>query len=322
MLGTYGQVLTRGLLNAMIVVATIQLLGMGQSGLGLLSAALGLGGLIGALLALSSSRSEQLVQTETAALIFWGLPIAIIGVFPFSTAALLAMIVIGVANATYDVALFTIFQRGCANEERAPVLSVLEAVIGLGAITGSLLAPVLLIVLGPRIALLVGGAILPVMALIIYWRVGHVGRITVVDEKLVDLLRRVPAFVELPLTAVERLAAGLVPIAAGPGTVLMTQGEPGDRFIVIASGEIEVSVDGRPIHRLGPGAGVGEIALLRRTPRTATVTAVNDVTGYSVDPVTFLAAIAGPAAAACTERMVQANLERTRAMATPAQASA
>jgi MFS family permease len=320
MLGTYGQVLTRGLLNAMIVVATIQLLGMGQSGLGLLSAALGLGGLAGAIFALSSSRSEQLVQTETAALVFWGLPIAIIGLFPFSTAALMAMIVIGVANATYDVALFTIFQRACANDERAPVLSVLEAVIGLGAITGSLLAPVLLIVLGPRIALLVGGSILPIMALVIYWRIGHAGRITVVDEKLVDLLRKVPAFVELPLTAVERLAAGLVPISAGAGTVLMTQGEPGDRFIVIASGEIEVSVDGRPIHRLGPGAGVGEIALLRRTPRTATVTAVSDVTGYGVDPVTFLAAIAGPAAAACTERMVQANLARTRAMATAVQA--
>ena len=65
--------------------------------------------------------------------------------------------------------------------------------------------------------------------------------------------------------------------------------------------------------RLGPGAGVGEIALIRRSPRTATVIALTDVTGYSVDASTFLAAVAGPAAAAVTERMAQANLMRSAA---------
>jgi len=313
MLGTYGQVLTRGLLSALLVVAAIELLDMGQWGLGLLGAALGLGGLIGAIFALSSSRSEQLVRTETVALVFWGLPIAVIGVLPLPAVAMMAMVVIGVANATYDVALFTIFQRGSANDERAPVLSVLEGAIGFGAVSGSLLAPVLLLVFGTSGALLAGGAILPILALVIYRRIGHLGRITVVDERLVDLLQRVPAFAELPLTAVERLVEGLVPFADHAGTELMTQGEPGDRFVVIATGEIDVLVDGQTIHRLGPGAGVGEIALLRRTPRTATVRAVTDVTGYTVDAMTFLAAVAGPAAAAVTERMAQANLARAGA---------
>jgi MFS family permease len=313
MLGTYGQVVTRGLLNGLVVVAAIELLSMGQGGLGLLSAALGLGGLAGAIFAMSSTRSERLVRTEAIALVFWGLPLAVIGAFPVPALALAAMVVIGVANATYDVALFTIFQRGCSNEDRAPVMSVLEGVIGVGAISGSLLAPLLLGFLGPRGALLATGAILPILAVIIYWRVGHAERIIVVNESLVHLLRRVPAFAELPLTAVERLAAGLVPFAAPAGTELMTQGEPGDKFVVIATGEIDVSVDGRTIHRLGPGAGVGEIALLRRSPRTATVRTVTDVTGYSVDAATFLAAIAGPAAAAVTERMAQANLMRAGA---------
>lgn len=313
MLGTYGQVLTRGLLSALMVVAAIELLDMGQWGLGLLGAALGLGGLIGAIFALSSSRSEQLVRTESVALVFWGLPIAVIGVLPLPAVAMMAMVVIGVANATYDVALFTIFQRGSANDERAPVLSVLEGAIGFGAVSGSLLAPVLLLVFGTSGALLAGGAILPILALVIYRRIGHLGRITVVDERLVDLLQRVPAFAELPLTAVERLVEGLVPFADHAGTELMTQGEPGDRFVVIATGEIDVLVDGQTIHRLGPGAGVGEIALLRRTPRTATVRAVTDVTGYTVDAMTFLAAVAGPAAAAVTERMAQANLARAGA---------
>ena len=313
MLGTYGQVLTRGLLSALVVVAAIELLGMGQSGLGVLSAALGFGGLVGAILALSATRSERLVRTEIIALVFWGLPIALIGLLPLAEVGLAAMVVIGVANATYDVALFTIFQRVASNDDRAPVMSVLEGVIGLGAVSGSLLAPVLLLAFGTRGALVIGGAILPLLAVVMYLRIGHAERITVVNEGLVDLLRRVPAFAELPLTAVERVAVGLVPVATAAGTALMTQGEPGETFIVIASGEVEVSVDGRPIHRLGSGDGVGEIALLRRRPRTATVVAVTDVTGYSVDAATFLAAVAGPAAAAVTERMAEANLLRAGA---------
>lgn len=311
MVGSYGQVVTRGLLNSLVVVAAIELLGMGQAGLGLLNAALGLGGL-GAIFAISSTRSDRLIRTETVSLLFWGLPIAVIGVFPVPAVALIAMEVIGLANATYDTALYTIFQRGSTNDERAPVMSVLEAVIGLGTVSGSLLAPVLL-EFGDRGALVAGGTMLPILAAVIYWRIGHADRIIVVDEDLVDLLRRVPAFAELPLTAVERLAAGLVPLTAPAGTMLMTQGQPGDRFVVVATGEIEVIVDGQPIHRLGPGAGVGEIALLRRSPRTATVRAVTDVSGYGVDAMTFLAAIAGPAAAAVTERMAQANLRRAGA---------
>src|SRR5947199_2781058 len=82
--GTYGQVLTRGLLNALVVVAAIDLLGMGQSGPGLLSAALGVGGLIGVFFAMSSTRSERLVRMETLGLVFWGLPLAAIGVAPLA----------------------------------------------------------------------------------------------------------------------------------------------------------------------------------------------------------------------------------------------
>jgi hypothetical protein len=270
-----------------------------------------LGGLLGAIFALSARRSERLVGTEIVALVFWGLPLAILGVFAYQEVAVAAMVVIGVANATYDVALFTILQRASANDERAPVLSVLEAVIGLGAVSGSLLAPLLMWAFGTRGALVAGGLIVPVIALAMFVRIGRMERITVVNEATIQLLREVPAFAELPLTAVERVAEGLAPITAAAGTALMTQGEPGDRFVVIATGEIEVFVDGRSIHRLGPGAGVGEIALLRSGPRTATVIALTDVTGYSVDASTFLAAVAGPAAAAMTERMAEANLSRS-----------
>jgi hypothetical protein len=283
---------------------------MGQGGTGLLAAALGLGGLAGAIFAMSVVRSERLIPTQVVGLLFWGLPLTFIGIVPLPEVALAAMVTIGVANATYDVALFTTFQRACANEDRAPVMSVVEGTIGLGAITGSLLAPILIGLLGIRGGMIAGGLIVPAMAVGMYLRVGHVRHVTVVNEELVGLLVTVPVFAELPMTAVERVSADLVEVLAPAGTVLMRQGEPGDTFLVIATGEVEVTVDDRPIHRLGRGAGVGEIALLRRSPRTATVTAITDVTLYQIDAGTFLAAVAGPAAAAVTERMAAANLRR------------
>ena len=313
MVGVYGQVLSRGLLNTLIVVAAIELLGMGDAGVGILTASFGLGGLFGAVFAMTLTRTDRLVRTQSAALAYWGAPIAVIGLVPIPAVALAAMIVIGVANAVYDVAVLTIMQRGCANEERAPVFSVFEGVAGAGLVSGSLLAPVLLAAFGTAGALAVAGAILPILALIIYAAIGKNDRISVVDEETVELLREVPIFAALPMTAVERLAAGLEEVKVAAGTTLMEQGEDGDEFLVITSGEVDIQVDGHRIHRLGRGAGIGDIALVRNAPRTATVIAVSDVTGYSINCRTFLAAISGPAAAAVTERIAKAHLDRTQA---------
>jgi MFS family permease len=315
MLGVFSQVMTRGLMVPLTVVASIELLGMGEPGVGLLNASLGLGGLFGAVLALGAARGDRLIRIQSVALAYWGAPLALIALLPDPVIALGAMVVIGVANAVYDVALFTIFQRGVSNDERAAVFSVFEAVAGLGAVVGSLLAPALLAAFGIRGALAIGGAFLPVVSLVIYGRIGRADRVSTVDDALVGLLRQVDVFSELPLTALERLAAGLQPVRLDAGEVVMRQGDPGDSFVVVAGGEVEIAVDGRTIGHAGPGSGVGEIALVRRSPRTATVTAMTAVDGYSVDCATFLAAIAGPASAAVTERIVAASLARSTASA-------
>jgi hypothetical protein len=251
----------------------------------------------------------------SASLAWWGAPIAVLGLLALPAVGLAAMIVVGVANAVYDVALLTIFQRGTANDERAPVFSVFEGVVGLAFVTGSLLAPLLLAAFGLRGALAVSGALLPVLALIIYARIGRADRVSVVDEPRLQLLREVPAFAELPLTAFERLAGGLEPLAFAAGDTIMREGEQGDRFVVIESGDVEVSVDGRAVQRAGRGAGLGEIALLRRSPRSATVTALTAVTAFAIPGSCFVAAVSGPAAAALTERIAEANLQRGAASA-------
>ena len=72
-------------------------------------------------------------------------------------------------------------------------------------------------------------------------------------------------------------------IAAGPGEVLITQGEPGDRFFVVASGRAEVVRDGSPVGAIGKGRYFGEVALLRDVPRTATVTASTPMRLFALD---------------------------------------
>ncbi len=318
MLGVFSQIMTRALLTPLLVVAAIELLAMGESGVGLLNAALGLGGLIGAVFAISLTRTDRLIRTECAALAYWGAPIAVIGLIPSPAVALAALVVVGVANAVYDIALFTIIQRGTANDERAPVFSVFEGLVGAGSVAGSILAPVLLASFGIRGALAITGAILPIVALIIYARTSRADRVTVVDEPMLQLLREVHVFAELPLTAFERLIGGLEPLAFEAGQTIMREGEPGDRFVVVESGEVEVSAAGTPMQRLGRGAGVGEIALLRRSPRTATVTALSPVTAFAISGSCFVAAVSGPAAAAVTERIAAANLRRGAAEAVAA----
>ncbi len=315
MVAVFGQVLTRGALNTLLVAAAVELLDMGDGGVGILTAAIGLGGLFGAVFAMSLTRSDRLIRSMVTALAYWGAPLAVIGLLPTREVALVALAVVGIANATFDVALFTIVQRGTANNERSPVLSVLEGALGLAAVLGSLLAPLLIGAFGVRGALALAGAFLPILAFVIYGQIGRADRLTILDEARMQALRRVPAFAALPLTAIERVGLGAVPRQYAPGDLLMREGDEGDEFLVIEDGEVEILVGGRHVHVLGPGAGVGDVALVRRSPRTATVVARTELRVLVVDRATFLAAVAGPAAAAITERVAAAHLARAAAEA-------
>jgi hypothetical protein len=316
--GFVAQIFVRGLLITFIVVAAIELLDMGESGVGLLNAALGLGGLAGAIGALALRGGRRLGNVCLLALAGWGVPLALIGAWPLSAVALAALFVTGVSNALLDVSGFTLVQRGVRNEDRVSVFAVLEGLLGVGLLLGSLLAPLLLYALGTRAAFAVSGALLPLVALAIWRPVVRAAEQTSSTEEHVALLRRNPLFAPLPLTALDRLAESLLPASFEPGEILMRKGDPGDDYLLIADGEVDVEDDGRHLRICGPGEGVGEIALLRRVPRTATVVARTRVTSYAIDGPTFLAAVAGPAASAAADALASARLEHSQARASTA----
>jgi CRP-like cAMP-binding protein len=87
------------------------------------------------------------------------------------------------------------------------------------------------------------------------------------------------------------------------------EGDAGDRFYIVAEGALDVSQDGASLTGLGPGDSFGEIALLRDTARTATVTASTAAVLYALDREDFLAAVTGhPQSAEAAESVMSARL--------------
>jgi predicted MFS family arabinose efflux permease len=305
-----GQVFVRGMLTTLVVVASNELLGLGDSGIGLLTAAMGLGGFLGAFGALGLTGMPRLAATSMVALAFWGVPIAVVGAWPLVPVALAALFVTGVSNAILDVSGFTVLQRGVPNQDRMAVFGLLEGMVGVGVAVGGLAGSLAVTAFGVQGALGIAGAILPIMAVATWPRVSRIDARSLVSGRELTALRAVPLFAPLPLTAMDRLAEAARPVTFAAGEVLMRQGDRGDTYLAITQGDVAIDVDGRAVATMGPGDGIGEIALLRETPRTATATAVSDVAGYALGARDFLAAVCGPASATAAQAMVEERLAR------------
>jgi CRP-like cAMP-binding protein len=98
----------------------------------------------------------------------------------------------------------------------------------------------------------------------------------------VDLIRKLPLFELCSKRDLRRIAALADERSLDPGTELMSEGEPGTEFFVVIDGEVDVRRRGRRVARLGAGSYVGEIALLSRSPRTATVVTATPVTVLAI----------------------------------------
>ncbi|HEY2938285.1 MAG TPA: MFS transporter [Gaiellaceae bacterium] len=289
------QAFVRGCLNVLIVVAVFRVLHGTDSEVGYLTAAIGVGGLLGAFGAMTLG-GRRLAVPFGLALVFWGLPIALIAPRPYLALALFLLAIVGAANSVEDVAVFTLLQRIVPDEFLARVLGVTWG-LAMGAVAiGSILAPAVVALIGPRPAFVVVGAILPLLTLLTYRRLDRIDRTVAEPPPELELIDRVPMFAPLSLAGKERVAARLVPVSVSAGDLVIRAGDAGDRFYIVGEGELEIDADGRrsTAHRADY---FGEIALLRDVPRTATVRATVDSELYALQRDDFLAAVTGHAAA-------------------------
>jgi MFS family permease len=303
----FAQTLVRGSLNVLIVVAAFRVLDAGAGAVGYMTAAIGIGGLLGAVGAVTLEH-RRLAVTFGAALVFWGFPIALLAPWPEVAFALVLLAVVGAANSVEDVAVFTLLQRIVPDDVLTRVLGVLWGLAMGGVAIGSIATPLLVAVVGPRSAFVAVGLVLPLLT-VLTWR-----RLVAIDEETasptagLELIEDVPMFAPLPLAAKERIAAALIPVSVARGTTVIKAGEPGDRFYIVGDGKLAVIADDVDA-RANAGDHFGEIALLRNVPRTATVRALADSKLYALERDDFLAAVAGHAGVrAAGEAVVEARL--------------
>jgi MFS family permease len=287
------QCLVRGALLVLAVVIAVRLTGMGQSGVGVLWAAFGVGGLVAATATVGAAGSTRLGTLFGVGVAAWGLPIVVAGLWLHSWVAVAAFVVMGAANALVDVTGFTLLQRLVPDHLLARVLTVTEAVFALAVSVGSLVTAPLLSGLGSSRTIVATGCVLPVAVAAYLLRLRAMDADIRVRSDRIALLRRVSTLRLLPIAAIEGLALNLRQVRVAAGSDVFRAGDPGDGFYVIESGEVVVVEQGRDVSRLGPGDSFGEIALLRSVPRTATVQAVEDAEFAIVSGPRFVAAVTG-----------------------------
>jgi MFS family permease len=289
-----GQTVVIGALDVLTVVLAYGVLSMGPAGPGVLSAAVGVGGLVGAAATMTLIGRPRLAPAFFIGVIAIGVPIALVAFATGPAAAVALLGIAGVGKSFFDVASRTLLQRTVDDDVLARVFGVQEGLAMAALAIGSVAAPVLVEALGVDTTFVIAGLALPVVALIVLGRIQRVDReAALADAGDVALLRGTSIFGPMGLMSLERVARNLVPIEVPSGGVVIREGDPGDRFYLIASGGVEVSRHGEPIAKLGPGDFVGEIALLRNVPRTATVVATEATSLRALEQAQFLAAVTG-----------------------------
>lgn len=307
-----GQFLQIGALDVLIVALSLGLLGLGDSGAGLLNACFGLGGVLGAVATATLIGRRRLVPSLLTGVVAFGLSLVAIGIFPTRVLAPVLLALAGAGRALIDVAGRTLLQRIVPHALLARVFGLLEGLTMASLAVGSILVPGLVELVGVAATFIIVGALLPGLSALTYRPLAWADAASFVPSERIDLLKRIPMFAPLSGPVIERLASSLLPETTSEGDVIIREGDEGDRIFLIAGGEVEVSIDGRVVKRLGPDDFFGEIALLRNVPRTATVTSVRDDTELlSLQREPFLETITGhPQSRTAAENVAQERLSR------------
>ena len=283
-----------GALDLLVVILALTVLGRSPGWVGYLQFAFGAGALLAATMS-AVLVGRRLGGPILAAALVFSVALAAVASGPGLAGTVVLLAVAGAGHSLLAVATRTLLQRSVPPQLIGRIFGVLEGLMMAGFALGALLVPALAHLGGSRLAVLGVAAVLPLAAVAGGRAVFRLDAGTAVPVVEITLLRSLPLFAELPAPAIEGLAAALRPVQLSAGAVLIRQGDPGDAYFAIAAGELDAGQDGRFLGRYGRGEGVGEIALLRAVPRTATVTAHTAATVYRLDRDLFLTAVLGHA---------------------------
>jgi hypothetical protein len=287
------QSLMRGLLTVFVAALCLTSGGGGEERVAGLFATMGAGGLVGAAVAARLPRQGGAARRATLGVVLWGLPIALLGLWPQGWVAWGALAVVGLGNAIEDVYGFTALDRLLPNHVAARAYAAFWSLAAGLATVGSLAGPplVTLVGLGPTMA--VTGAALAAFALLMLRPLARIDARVAGAPAHLGLVQATPEFAPLPAMALERLASALTPRSLVAGEVVVREGDEADGFAIVEAGSLTVEQGGRTVRTLGPGDAFGEIGLLLSRPRTASVVSSGPGTILWLDAETFIAAVTG-----------------------------
>ena len=289
-----------GAQTVILVLVASEQMGTGANGVGVLYAALGIGGIAGAAIVSRLAHSARLGATLFVGLVLTAVPIAMLAATNGGVPAFTLVVVSGLGTVLVDVLALTQLQRAVPAAVLGRVWGALDALVVAAIIAGSLLVGPAVDAFGTDAAFVVMMLVVPVLGIF-----GIRGLLRS-DREAVELLDRigpiVAVFDELPIFAgaeravIERLAGSAVEWVLPVGADAVVQGEPADRFYVIESGRLDVyraepGQEPTKVGVLATGDWFGEVGLLHNAPRNATVRARWPSKVWWVDGVELLDAM-------------------------------
>ena len=241
-----------GALDVLYVVLAITTLGMGESGAGYLNAAFGAGGVIGVAVTAALVARRRLAPALIAGIVTAALALGLLGIFPTVAGAFVLLAVAGVSRSVFDVTGRILLQRAAPPDVLGQVFALLESLMGVGLAFGAIFVPALVGLSGAPAALIGTAVLLLVIVAVVWKRLRSIDDVADVPQVQIQLLRLIPIFAPLPAPELEGLARALEPLHVAAGTTVIREGEAGDRFYAIATGELQVTKNGHDVKQAAP----------------------------------------------------------------------
>lgn len=283
--------------TVLFVVISRNQLGTGSAGYGYLLAALGVGGIVMAGFMNRIAAARQLGAIIVIGMAVFCLPTALLTIVHAPWIAFILEAVRGAGTIVVDVLAITALQRLVKPDVVARVFGVFFAFVLAAISLGALLMPILLGTVGLTTTLLIMGFAIPVLSVAAYPWLRALDKRAIADLSAIEprlaTLQALDIFAGATRAALERLARSAVEETVDAGTILIREGAAADDFFVLTAGRVDVSAagEGGVEHALGelvPPDYFGEIGLLERRPRTATVTTSSPCTVLRINGDDFV----------------------------------
>lgn len=297
--------LVNGIADVLFVTFSEEQLDGGGGQAGLLAAAYGIGGMLGAL---AVARFVRTARIGGALLMSAGLAGGALVLMAATTelgVALTLFAVLGSGETFLRVAGAVTIQRQSPTDVLARVFGIVEGAQMAAIAVGGLLVTILVTKFTVSESFIALGLVVLVLVGIGVVRLQTSGDgAAAVDATIIDGLVADPVFAALPAPTMERLGRTVERRRVPADTRVVVQGDEGDHYYVIVAGEFTVTKDGETVNVLGPGQSFGEIALLRDVPRASTVMAVSDAELLVIGRADFLETVTGHPRSLTTARRI------------------